>query len=223
MPPELAQVVVEYDLNGQAGESVLYAEHLVSSDMGITFHSAAYTNDDLQPLLDQFHDWANANLKNNLTAEASVTGLKVTRNEAAPGGPLVQIADAVGTYPVVGTNNSALPNNVTIAVEHLTAFIGRSYRGRTYQPGMPEAYVTLGAGANVVNSTGIAQILDTWAQLQVKLETAFGLSETTKNSFVVASFVHAGAPRAVAIYNRVVSSVFSDLNLDSMKDRLPGK
>lgn len=223
MPPEMAQIVLEYNLNGQVAESVLYSRHETSPDLGITWGSAAYENGDLQPLADQVYGWVTAHLKNNMAIQTEVTGIKVTRNTNVPGGPLVQIADGTNAYPVVGINSAALPNNVTIAVEHTTAFLGRSYRGRTYQPGLNIAYVDTGAGANVLNATGEAQILDTWNEFRTTLATGYGLEGQVRDHFVIASFVSGGAPRAVAIHNDVVNSVFSDLNLDSMKDRLPGK
>lgn len=109
--------------------------------------------------------------------------------------------------------DNPMPNNVSVAIKLATGFTGRSRRGRKYFAGMSENQ-TAGNGQSITPA------------LQIDLAGAFGqlinAISTAGYTWVVNSIVSGGVPRAVGL-NTVITDIFVDAVIDSMRRRLPGR
>lgn len=109
---------------------------------------------------------------------------------------------------IAGTDGSGpLPNNVSFALTRRTGLAGRKMRGRLYWPGLTQG---MKGGDNVVTNA--------WAQLAVN----WANTTITTMAALAPSFVEIILHKADGTHNDVVSYGFSDLNMDSMRRRLPG-
>jgi len=115
--------------------------------------------------------------------------------------------------PMAGTSASpSLPNNCACVVTKRTALRGRSYRGRTYVPGLTEAVVT----DNLITSTFL-----TGAQGYITGMSTFTISGRTYTLGVLSRYLN-NAPRLTGSIDPVISATASS-TVASQRRRLPGR
>jgi len=118
------------------------------------------------------------------------------------------------TAVVGGVSGEAAPNNCSMAVSFRTAFSGRNFRGRNYVPVLTNADVT----GNNIDSAFAANIVATYELLM-----AGGSDLPAGWTWVVVSKVLNGVPRVAGVFNEIFSVLVTDLVVDSMRRRLPGR
>jgi len=116
----------------------------------------------------------------------------------------------VGTR--TGTGTDSLPNSIALCITKVTAFRGRTRRGRIYHPGLAENQVV----GNAVAVTSLPAILAAYADL-IELVTA----GATWNMQVISRRLN-NDWRVEALVTPVVS-MRTDGVIDSQRRRLPGR
>lgn len=112
--------------------------------------------------------------------------------------------------PVQGAVVSeAASNNIAIVASFATAKTGRSFRGRSYQAGIPLAGLT----GNNITTLKAAAIVTAYSDLQALLNLA-------NTEFVVASFQSGGVPRSVGVATEI-DSIACNTRVDTQRRRLP--
>jgi hypothetical protein len=165
---------------------------------------AAVTN----AILDVVENWATTLLMPNTSEDLELTTI-TGRDLTTITGGLVE--RPLGTPVVGGQPSPALPNNVALCVTLLTALAGRSYRGRSYMPGLAEGFVTL----SEISSATAAVYADNYVTLVDDLSTE-------GYELVVTSFQAGGVPRVTAVSTPVVA-IGVNTTVDSQRRRLPGR
>lgn len=154
-------------------------------------------------------DWWDTQLENRVCSATQLVLIRAT-DLSSQVGPVVNYGVSL---PQVGTRTGTmLPNNVTVAITKRTAARGRSFRGRTYWPGLNTVDVT----ANVVSGTLIASIITALTAGQT-LTTADG-----DYLMSVLSRYGSGDPRPAGILS-TITGFTSDGVVDSQRKRLPGR
>lgn len=196
--PGVAQVELFYNWSSQNVETVLQFQC-----------SVALTPTLLNELAVKVLALWTTNVKPLLINTISLTAVKVT-DLTTQIGPVVQYATGL---PAAGTQTGdSLPNNCALVVTKRTLLRGRSYRGRIYHPGIPEAQ----CAGNTVTNAFVTQIVNAYATM---------LTFTTTGAswdMVVMSRYNNNAPRAEADSNQV-TTLTSDGLIDSQRRRLPGR
>ena len=108
-----------------------------------------------------------------------------------------------------GAPSPALPGSVAFVVTHRTSLIGRSWRGRTYVPGLPDSAVT----GNEVAGAFAGSVAAAFNQLRA--DTA-----PIGSTFSVISYQTGGAPRPAGAHQAITVSEARDLTVDSQRRRL---
>lgn len=135
------------------------------------------------------------------------------------GGYAVDLADQHGAFAqlantVDGTQaGDVLPNNVTLAIKAATAKRGRSFRGRTYWIGAPEAW--LDASGNAFQASEVNAIVSILELLRTGTIPNGG-------ALVVRSIRSGGAYRTTGLMTPLTGWVSTDNTVDSQRRRLPG-
>lgn len=104
------------------------------------------------------------------------------------------------------------PNNVSFTIKFNTEFRGRSSRGRNYIFGIPQSVI----GINEVSSAWAEDIVDAYELL---MSPAFSSGFT----WVVCSRYTNNAPRVEGLTLPITAVGYTDLILDSQRNRLPGR
>lgn len=163
-PASVARVALQFTLaNGSAGYVVM---HTVQSD------GSDYSQAELDGLVVQFDDWwsddnfqgnTNQALRDNISVNVSLASITATSLAAvAP----IQSQLAVAQAGAVAGN--PVPNESAIVVTLYTGFIGRSYRGRNFWPGLPVASMQ---GDGTIAAATTAQLQATFDALVAGLES----------------------------------------------------
>lgn len=112
--------------------------------------------------------------------------------------------------PIVGTDGSAaMPNQVCVVTTFITGLVGRSYRGRVYNPGLTEGGVS---GNQVVQVYRTARDVQ-WTAL-------VNLISVNVEYMAVCSRIEGGVPRAAGILTRI-NNVNTNMRVDTQRRRLP--
>lgn len=194
---QIVRTTLEYLLDGQILANVFHIDANEAVDAVVT-----------NAILDIVEDWWTNDLMPSLSQDLQATGL-VGRDLTTITGGLVERPLAA---PVFGDVASpALPNNVALCISILTDLAGRSYRGRSYMPGLSESQVTL--------SEVTAEVAGFFAGQYILLVDALSLAGY---ELVVTSFQAAGIPRAAAV-STPVTAVGANTTVDSQRRRLPGR
>lgn len=151
-------------------------------------------------------DWWEADLSSVLSTDLVLNSV-TARDISVANGQQVEFPADAGTTG--GVSNGALPGNVAFVITHRTSFTGRSFRGRTYIAGLPEASVTGNALSGTVAS-GLAASFN-------NLRTTAAVSSFV---FAVKSLYADGGPRAFGLATPVTVSVARDLVVDTQQRRL---
>jgi len=194
---QIVRTTVEWLLDGQILANVFHVDANAAVDATVT-----------NAILDVFEAWLEDELCPTLSEDIEATGL-VGRDLTTITGGLVE---RPLTVPLPGlTASPALPNNVALCITLLTDLAGRSFRGRSYMPGLAESHVIL----SEISTGSATSYAEAYIALVDNLNTAgFDL--------VVTSFQAGLAPRVTAVSTPVVS-VGVNTTVDSQRRRLPGR
>jgi hypothetical protein len=152
-------------------------------------------------------DWWTTNITPNLSSDwqsTRVIGVDLTTLN----GPRFEMTRAV----VGGVASEAAPNNVAACVKFLTAFRGRSFRGRNYVPAIPNAQITL----NTISGGTIDALVNGYAALVGAGTVAPGWI------WVVLSRRTLGAARPAGIGSPIVEPSMTTNTVRSMRSREVG-
>jgi hypothetical protein len=196
--PNAAQVHMSFLYDNQICENVFHVQG-----------TAPLTVAQLTQVGNAFRDWWIGSIAGLVPQTLSLQRVEVIGLDAA-NSPGVVVSG--GTLPAPGAHTQPqLPNNVTVAVRWLTAFRGRSFRGRTFHLGIAEDQVT----GNTISGP-----LQSNLQSQYdNLPTTIGLAPFV---LVVVSRFSNGQPRTQGI-STAITSVSVDNVIDSQRRRLPGR
>lgn len=194
--PNVVQVNLIWSWLSQECQNVWYYEY-----------AAEPTTEEMQALATELAPLINTNLLGVFSDTCSLTTIRVRNltSEFAPG------LDSVVGLPVVGdVAGNSMPTEVAACVSHLTALRGRSFRGRSYLPGLSETYVngnTLDSGYRTQVVTGMGIIMAAIAD--------------GGPDMVVVSRIEDGAPRVTGV-TTPITSFRCDAVPDSQRRRKPG-
>ena len=181
---------------------------LVSQKIASIFHvykSTAWSEGDMTTLANLFKDWVEDDLIPLQPTDYVFTSIVVV-DQTTENSPGLEILPA---SPVAGDGGqTSLPGNVTFTVKWLTQYRGRSYRGRTYHPGVRLGLVI----GNALSSAAISAYTVVYGNLKTDIETA-------GYSLVVASRYADNAPRTTGVTTEITGLVIEG-NLDSQRRRL---
>lgn len=189
------RVSLEYEVFGKV---VVNIYHVTTTDPIISLK--------LLDITEIFEAWWTDDLSTVMSPDIALTQITALNlNEANGEKFTLGVAPAVPGQEVGG----AVSNNVAIVASLATAKTGRSFRGRSYQAGLPETYVT----ANNMTTSAAALIVGYYANLVTDL----AVENTT---LVVASFQALGVPRETGLATPV-DSVSVNTRIDTQRRRLP--
>jgi len=132
------------------------------------------------------------------------------------GARLLSFAGAISAssaaFPISGgVSDEAMPNNVSLRIEKVSGFPGRSFHGSIYIYGIPRGKVT----EDEIDS-------DYLADLQDGIALHVGDMEDRGYTFGVASRRSAGEFRTEGVFTPVTSIIAVDTHIDSRRHRLRG-
>ena len=142
-------------------------------------------------------------------------------------GTLIDVLDGLvyvstTSLPLSGGDTSApLPSNTTVCCSLRTDHSGRSFRGRNYIPGMPDAAVTF----NTV-SVDFRNNVNHYFDVLRSGASELGWHHTVVSrfsGFTIVSGKKVPTPRVTGIATPVVNTLFVDNTIDSQRRRLPGR
>ncbi len=195
--PNIVRVVVNWLLDEQILANVFHVDA-----------NATVTDVLIDAIMDVFQDWLGDFIVTALSEDISATGLE-GKDLTAETGLLIE---RQFTTPFPGeVATPALPNNVALCITLFTDLAGRSYRGRSYMPGLGESQV-------VLSSIDVSQAAG-YATKYVELVDALS---TAGFELVVTSYQHNNVPRATAV-STPITAVGVNTVLDSQRRRLPGR
>lgn len=188
------RVALEYRVFGKI---VVNVYHVTTTDPIVTIK--------LLDIAEIFESWWDVDMKVAMSLDIALEQVTCLNLDVPNGEKLTLIVSPA----IPGTNpDPAVPNNVAIVGSFSTAKTGRSFRGRTYQAGLPETVVT---GNNIPIATA--------AFLVTNYATLVGLLFAANVDLVVASFQSLGVPRAVGVAT-VVETVEVNTRVDTQRRRL---
>lgn len=196
--PDTAEVVMVFSGDGGLMTNTHYARFL-----------GAYDLDDLQDLANVYDEFATDDLipqlaNDVLYVRTEVRGLSQINDQTAQ--------QAAGTG--LGLQSSSMyPSNVSWALKRLSGFTGRSARGRIYFPGIPR---------NNTAATGDVLDLTYAGNIRAAFRTIADHMQPFAWTEVIVSRYENGAPRLFGITFPVQDWDYTDLIIDSRRDRLPG-
>lgn len=151
-------------------------------------------------------DWWQVSLAPEVSTELFLTGV-TTRDLTSALGPSYELLvspNASGQVP-----GGSLPGNVAFVVSHRTGFGGRSFRGRSYVPGIP--------GGSFDNNEVLPAFADGVTNAFNVLRSRLG--EGTWALAVVSRFT-GGAERPAGISTPITNSTYANLKVDTQRRRL---
>lgn len=160
---------------------------------------------DLQAVGNVFAAWWNNTLQANMPNFVTLEAIEV-RDASAQGQEGLDIP--IGEAGSI--SSTALPNNVTFVIKLLTGLAGRSFRGRSYWPGVSSQML---ATQNTITTTFAAVVQDVFEEL-------IGLLAAEAFELAIASLFNNGQPRAAGVLTPVIGASVN-LTLDSQRRRLP--
>jgi hypothetical protein len=174
--------------------------HVVKAVGGITVA-------DLNSIIDVFEAWENLTGKATRAIETACTGFKATDLSSLSGGSIFRGENIVGSVA-----HPAAPANTTFAIKLSTGKRGRGTNGRVFWYGLDENsvdYYSMTSAAADALKIAVDQLIST-------LEATGDFKLCVPHSVVNGVKIN---PRTNDV---VVSAAYTDLFLDSQKDRLPG-
>lgn len=151
-------------------------------------------------------NWMQLQMMNELSVDLLYTQLQATDISVSTG---LQVTIDHGAGIAGGVSQPALPSQVAAVVTLYTALRGRSYRGRTFLPGIPVNYQA--SNANTITTAGVSNMLTAYNGLTTYLGGA-SCHQT------VLSRVSGGVRRTTAL-NQAVTSRTMDTTFDTQRRR----
>jgi len=197
----LAELIM--GLGGELIENTLYFEM-----------PTAPTVPDLEALGVILRDWWGANVAPELSNAVSLIRIELT-DLTGPTGPAVSFTAGL---PDPGLNvGEPAASNVAPAISFRTGSRGRSFRGRNFISGIPEA----GISGNIVAGVVLDNLTDAYNQLAVDT-LAGGFTWVVVSRFSgVDPVTHDPIPRVAGVTTPILSAEFTDNVVDSQRRRLP--
>lgn len=186
-----------------AGENVFNTLRCQKVDAG------PWTNIQLTDLIDQAYAHWHGGVMSNLSEQYTLQSMVATDISIAGG---LQEVDASGAGEFGGIASGTPPNNVCWAVKFTTGHVGRSYRGRMFIGGLPLNAIV---GNNLSSLTAGNLITDIAAMI-----TALDTVDLTP---VIVQRWADKVKLAEAVMHPITAVSYTDLVLDSMRTRLPGR
>lgn len=196
---DVAEVVVGQSMSGQVVDTVLNFEFPSALTISIL--------DDLCQAV--INTWI-SDMAAQLTSNLDLNFVKATDLTTASS-PSVTVAAPAGTDGNVAP--PTVPLNGALVISQATDNRGRSFRGRTYQAGMP-------AGALINEGTFSETYAD--SLLAGYVEWIHDIEDSMGCIHGVASRRSGGAPRLVGVFTPI-TEYFCEANLDSQRRRLVGR
>jgi len=198
--PDVAHIRIEGRVDSQQTINDLYFRHttgpMAATDLNaLAFAIATWNGNSYAPLLNEA--W---------------TGVQVAGRDLTSVNSFVSSQGITGQAG--GVTGEAAPNNCSMAVSFRTAVSGRSNRGRNYVPVLTNSQVS----ENLIDSSWAQDIVNAYSEL------LFGGGALPAGwVWVVVSRFTGGLPRTVGTFNEIFSVLVTDLIVDSMRTRLPGR
>lgn len=198
--PDCVQVKIEGSLDGQMTINDLYFRSTIGP------RSAA----DVIALNNAVASWYGTDIALNLNV--AWLGRKTTARGLTNANAFQAESSLLGVDGAV--TGEAMPNNVTMAVKFATGLSGRSYHGRNYVPGLSDTIVD----GNNIDPDWAALIVTGYSNL------IFPTAAIPSGwIWVVVSKFANNEPRTEGIFTEVIAVSVTDLTVDSMRTRLPGR
>jgi len=196
--PGIVEVFIEHTFHGKPGVGwvVHYESTIDPSDPAV-----------MADMGDSIIAWWIAEMKPYVTAQVTLNRVRMRLLTTANSAIMDRIPGSVQTGTLTG---QAMPGNVAFSIKKNTGLAGRSLRGRIYQFGFNEADVdgnNLGVGR-------ASTYVDAWT------EALFLAGVEGNYGMVVVSKYSQNQPRVTGIATDVTSISYSDLRLDTRRDRL---
>jgi len=200
--PKTAEVVIIGSLAGELCINKLY----VSADAGITSDLC----DDVALLTD---DWVAATWLDFVGSKYTFTQVTVRdlSTEAS-----FESTSSVNTGSAGAGGSDTGPNNRTFAVHRKTAFSGKKQKSRIYVPSIPNAALFDPNHINGASADEFVDALNTWDGL---IEAYVGTA--LEHGYAIR--VRNGVPLSPGQFQATTGWSYTDLTLDSMRRRLPGR
>jgi hypothetical protein len=199
-------VVMAELLQGLGGETI---ENTLYFDVG-----AAVTPLDLTALGEMLTSWWEDMIRPQISSACSLLRIELTDLT----GPLGPATTHVAGLPISGANaGEPVSSNVAPAISFHTASRGRSFRGRNYISGLPDA----GIVGNVVAGVVIAALTTGYADLKTRADTLGFPWVVVSRYSGVDPVTKKPIPRASGIATPVLTASFADNFVDSQRRRLP--
>jgi hypothetical protein len=193
--PDGVKIEIKYRKNGALVVNVMWGIVTATIDLNI-----------LENIGSAVHAWWLAHRDDQVVAAMALEEIIVTDWSVANGLQGVVIVSP----PAPGTNTGTdLPSNIATVVSLYTGFSGRSYRGRQYWCGVPEASIT----ANSIATAYVALMISDMGEL-IDALAAEGCV------VCVASFQSAGVPRVTGVATPV-TNWGADNVVDTQRRRIP--
>lgn len=195
----VARIEMKYlDSNGQNMSNVFHAHDPAGWD---------YTK--LTALAGGFVSWWDTELSDLACSAVSLVQVVATDLTSLAGARAILTL----TTPSPGTiTDPLLPNNVTVAIEQVTAVRGRGVQGRYFMPGLAESQVS----GDFIDGTVLSNIIAASDALLTILAALDGSPE-----LVVLHRVVGGVKLLAQTWDAVQRFAATDRTIDSMRTRLP--
>lgn len=194
-----AQVEFLFRLDSQSIENTYYVTRFAALDL------AALTE-----IADVGLAWLASDYFPQLSNLITCVGVKVTDLTSSSSGTYTAVP---GSPLAGGVAQPSEPGSVAFCIKHLTGSRGRSFRGRSYVPAIPHTSLT---GTNTINASFANAMVDAFLALDADYVTALYTP-------VVVSRFSGGLARVAGITTPILNHAYTDLTLDSMRTRLPGR
>jgi len=196
--PNTVEARLNYATGGGVAQNVL----------NFTFDHAP-TIGDLTQLGVDLSAWFGADMAPLMNSGVSLQSIVLTDLTVENG---AQIEYTTG-MPIGGSGGSSMPDNVTLAVKHTTAFRGRSYRGRTYLVGPPREMLQDIDHFSTPYTSNVENAFD---------DLLVGDFLANGSAFSVVSRCQNGAWLATGVSTPVENNTVEP-TVDSQRRRLPGR
>lgn len=195
--PNTVRVILQFDLTSS----------VVEMTFAVT-KSTPWASADFDDLMPAVSDWYEFELCPHLSQDLLLFNIKATDISSETG--------TVREYPVSpvlpgGMPNDSLPANAAYVVTFNTPLRGRSYRGRSYTPGIPDVEQD---DSQFLNGTWCTLIQAAWSYLTSYLEDGWEQA--------VVSLFHDLAARETGVAT-AIDSYTGDFAIDSQRRRLAGR
>jgi len=191
--------------DGQKCENTIWVEN-----------EAAWDGASLAELASEVKDWWVANYAGLVTFGTSLTEVVAT-DMSSDTGPQASVA---GGGEVGLGSGAPFPGGTSFVVSFRTALRGRSFRGRNYIVGVPEASRSLISG---VDSDYVEACVNAYTALLDAISTAGWTWVIASRFSGVDPDTHNPIPRVAGVTTPVTNVVCTDATLDSQRRRLPGR